>query len=262
MSDWDYETAETTLIGDRELNQDRCALIRQGPTLLLVLADGMGGHPKGEMAAQIAVDCFVQGFAESARAIADPALFLRERVLQAHRAINAYGHQHQPSIEPRTTLVAALVEPTRATWAHLGDSRLYLLRDDETLAQTKDHSYVRMLVEQGTIREKEIDNHPLRNYVTRCLGGAGEVAEPSLGSWQGLRHGDLLLLCSDGLWAGVGDERLRHALADRTTPLQLLLTKLAESARSKAYPQSDNVSAVAVRRLAHPAGPDAESHPV
>ena len=259
MSGWDYELAQTSLTGDREVNQDRCGLIRQGHALLLVLADGMGGHPNGEIAAQVAVDCFVQAFAKSAQAIRDPALFLRERVLQAHGEINAYGQRQVPPIEPRTTLVAALVEPTRATWIHLGDSRLYLLRDGETLTQTKDHSYVRMLVEQGTLQEKEIDTHPLRNYVTRCLGGGPEAPEPSLGSWQGLRAGDLLLLCSDGLWASLGDARLGQALADRSTPLQPLLTKLTEGARSEAYPRSDNVSAVAVRLLAPPAGADAES---
>jgi len=260
MNDAAYETAQTTLIGDRELNQDRCALVRQGQTLLLVLADGMGGHPKGEVAAQIAVDCFVQGFGESARAIRDPPLFLRERVFNAHRNINVYGRHQEPPIEPRTTLVAALAEPTRVTWIHLGDSRLYLLRDDQTLAETKDHSYVRMLVEQGTIREQDIDSHPLRNYVTRSLGGAGEAPEPSLGSWQGLQQGDLLLLCSDGLWASLGTARLRQAVAKRSTPLQQLLTKLAESARREAYPQSDNVSAVAARLLGRLAGTGTDSH--
>ena len=255
MNHTEYETAQTTLIGDRELNQDRCALVRQGQSLLLVLADGMGGHPKGEMAAEIAVDCLAQGFGEPTQRIRDPHLFLRERLLQAHREINAYGHQHAPPIEPRTTLVAALVEPARTTWAHLGDSRLYLLRDDRILAQTKDHSYVRMLVEQGTILNEEIDRHPLRNYVTRCLGGTGEAPEPTLGSWDGLQPEDLLLLCSDGLWASLGNERLRRSMADSSAPLQQLLTKLAENARHEAHPHSDNVSALAVRRLVNPPRP-------
>jgi serine/threonine protein phosphatase PrpC len=255
MNDTGYETAQATLIGDRDLNQDRCALVMQGRSLLLVLADGMGGHPNGEMAAQIAVDCFVRGFSEAPQPIPDPTLFLAEQVLQAHRQINAYGDQHEPPTEPRTTLVAALVEPARVTWTHLGDSRLYLLRHHRILAQTVDHSYVRGLVEQGTIGEQEIDSHPLRNYVTRCLGGAGEAPEPSLGSCDGLQPGDLLLLCSDGLWASLGNERLMQTLADRSVPLQQLLSKLAQSARSEAYPRSDNVTAVAVRCPASPATP-------
>jgi len=261
MSNTLYQTAQISLIGDRELNQDRCALVRQDQSLLLVLADGMGGHPRGEMAAQIAVDCFARGFGKTARPIPDPATFLHEQVLRAHRAINASGRQHRPPIEPRTTLVAALVEPERVTWTHLGDSRLYLLRNGRVLAQTLDHSYVRMLVEQGTIREEESDSHPLRNYVTRCLGGGDEAPEPSPGSGNGLQPGDLLLLCSDGLWASLGNDRLLRGLADSAAPLEQQLTNLAENARIEAHPRSDNVTALALRRVGSPMGSSAELHP-
>jgi len=255
MSDALYDTAQVSLVGDREMNQDRCTLVRQQQTLLLVLADGMGGHPRGEMAAQIAVDSFVGSFGASTQPIADPGAFLHRQVLEAHHEINAYGHQQRPPIEPRTTLVAALVEPARVTWTHLGDSRLYLLRKGLVLTQTLDHSYVRMLVEQGVIGEEQSDSHPLRNYVTRCLGGANEIPEPTPGSGDGLQPGDVLLLCSDGFWGSLGKDRLVRGLADTATPLEQQLKSLAESARSEAYPRSDNVTAVALRRLAR-----AESH--
>ncbi|MEO5343315.1 MAG: protein phosphatase 2C domain-containing protein [Gammaproteobacteria bacterium SHHR-1] len=251
MTDAVFETSQISLLGDRRNNQDRGALFTSAGVALLVVADGMGGHPKGEEAAQMVVDCCHEAFMRVKKPVPDPAGLLEYISLQAHERIVDYGEAQDPPIDPRTTLALCLVQEGRAWWGHVGDSRLYHFRRGELLGRTVDHSYVERLRRDGLIEAEEMDQHPFKNFVTRCLGGLGASPEPTLGPEAVvLEPGDVLLLCSDGLWGPMGDERLALAMDAADVPLDSLLHQTANMAQYEASPGSDNVTGVALRWLA------------
>ncbi|MBU0498981.1 MAG: protein phosphatase 2C domain-containing protein [Gammaproteobacteria bacterium] len=244
-----FETTHASLVGNRNNNQDRCALLESADTVLLVVADGMGGHPKGEEAAQLVVDTCEDAFMRTKKPIVDPERFLEHIARQAHEAIITFGYRHIPAIDPRTTVVLCLVQNGLAHWGHVGDSRLYHIRGTHVVGKTIDHSYVERLREQGIINEAEKENHPFRNYVTRCLGGSPTPPELTLSPRPArLEKGDILLLCTDGLWGPLGDERIATGL-DSAERLSSLLMRMADMAVDEASPSSDNVTGVALRWL-------------
>lgn len=209
------ESAHSSLIGDRKINQDRCIQIREGDTALLGLADGMGGHPRGEVAAQLLIDTCQNYFSLTPHPILNPSSFLTRLLHKAHEDIVAFGYDQQPAIDPRTTAVACLIQKNVAHWAHAGDSRLYLLREMRVLSRTVDHSYVERLKQQGVISAEEQEAHPQRNYVTRCLGGSLASPDITLGKHK-LQAGDILLLCSDGFWGSVDEAHMLSSLFSRS----------------------------------------------
>jgi serine/threonine protein phosphatase PrpC len=250
MNDASFETSQISLPGDRRNNQDRCAVFASAGVVLLLVADGMGGHPKGEEAAQLVIDSFHDGFMRVKKPVSDPTLFIDYISHQAHERIVAFGEAQDPPIDPRTTLVACLVQEGRAWWGHLGDSRLYHFHQGQLVYRTLDHSYVERMRREGLIGADEMDNHPFKNYVTRCLGGLGGSPEPTLGPGPVvLDKGDVLLLCSDGLWGPMGDERLALAFDGADMALDSLLHQSANMAQYEASPCSDNVTGVALRWL-------------
>lgn len=260
MKQANYEVSQISLIGDRSLNQDRGTFVEARDCLLLALADGMGGHPKGEVAAQLLMNICEKSFCEARKPIADPKQFLSHILYQTHEEIMAFGQQQSPPIKPRTTAVIALIQDGQVYFAHCGDSRFYLFRDGAVHTRTRDHSYVEFLHQQGAISAAACEDHPYRNYVTRCLGGTDNSIEVSSGSPISLQPNDALLLCSDGLWGALGDDLLARALANTDSTLQEILAKLTHTAATTAYPESDNVTAVAMRWLKphkHPKTPPA-----
>lgn len=239
------ETAQVTRQGNRLDNQDRSEIVVSDTRLLLTVADGMGGHVGGDLAAETAVDALVQIFRRSS-AIRDPADFLRAAVTAAHQAVVSLGEELHPELRPRTTITACVVSDGAACWAHVGDSRVYLIRDRRVLARTRDHSAVEILARQGLLDDADFALHPLRNFVDQCLGGDPALPTISVSDNQPLLAGDTLLLCSDGLWAPLGDELIAERLGDELD-LQTALNALAEEAENRAAPASDNITAVALR---------------
>ena len=213
---------------------------------LAIIADGMGGHGGGDIAAQVLVDTLDQYFRRSKKPIARPRAFLHNAIEVADANILKAGKK-QASIEPRTTCVACIIQGNRATWAHVGDSRLYLLRDGSILARTIDHSYVEELFSKGLISESDMLTHPKRGYITQCVGASNHLPDISYTERDDLQPDDVLLLCSDGLWSALKDSDL-HSLPGKTN-LDSALNDLASRAESNAYPQSDNISAIALRML-------------
>lgn len=244
-----YQYALTNRLGNRANNQDRCVVRHGNGTVLLVVADGMGGHARGELAAQAAVDVFSREFKKQRGLIADPQSFLTKTMEQAHEQVADVGMAQHPPVDPRTTCVACLVQENKAWWVHVGDSRLYLLRGTKIVTRTRDHAYVEELIQSGAISEAEAQSHPMRNSVTQCLGGATTSPDSSAGCAEHLQEGDCLLLCSDGLWAALPEQRLMMLCKD--DDLNKALEELAEDAERTSYPHSDNISAVSLRWLGH-----------
>lgn len=231
-------------IGTRRANQDRVAYCYSRDALLMVVADGMGGHLHGEVAAQIAVQYITEAFRRDATPqVEDPLLFLSKVLTNAHHAILDYANDRLLSEAPRTTCVACLVQDGVAHWAHAGDSRLYHIRGGRVIAQTRDHSRVQMLVEQGVIGAEAAAQHPGRNRVFSCLGGQ-HPPQVEFSKRTRLSEDDLLVLCSDGVWAPLGGDAIAHSLtgADVMTAVPVLLNMAERLARE----DCDNLSIIAL----------------
>ena len=231
--------------GARPYNQDRIGHWTTRDSLLLALADGMGGHLKGEVAAQIALDHLESSFRREAQPrILDPGLFLSRAVGRIHAAIDMHASTRKLPDSPRTTLVACLVQSGRAWWTHVGDSRLYLIRRSRIVARTRDHTRVQQLVDAGRIREESVSSHPQRNLVLQCLGGGHALRlEPAASAM--LEKEDIVLLCSDGVWGPLNQRQLLGTLGGKD-PMQAV-PKLMTLAQTRAGPECDNLSVVAIR---------------
>jgi len=240
-----YEIGRASRIGNRENNQDRFAAFEADGAVLLVLADGMGGKVGGELAAQTLVDVASAAMAQQRFPVTYPQNFLARILEDAHAAVLAAGMRHAPPIQPGTTAVLGLVQERSVWWAHVGDSRLYLFRNGVPLYRTRDHSYVEHLYQEGQISLDKRQGHPMRNYVTQCIGLRPEPPEVTLSNQTALQAGDVLLLCSDGLWEPLGDAQMGAVLMEDS--LDKALDSMAEQAEELAYPNSDNISALALR---------------
>lgn len=231
--------------GGRLNNEDRITYCYSRDALLMVIADGMGGHHYGEIAAQIAIQTLADIFQREARPVlTDPFRFLQKGMTNAHHAILDYTDRHHLKDTPRTTCVACVIQDNVAYWAHAGDSRLYLMRDGKVVAQTSDHSRIRLLVEEGLISEAQAAVHPDRNKIYSCLGSP-TPPDIEFSRKTPLEHGDIVLLCTDGLWGVISGEAM--ALATKGANLLQALPMLLSRAETKAGAHGDNLSAVAVR---------------
>jgi serine/threonine protein phosphatase PrpC len=229
------------------MNQDRYLIMEAPDSILLALADGMGGHPKGEMAAQILMNNARKAFLTSRKPIANPRFFLSGLMEMSHREILDFGSKQEPPIEPRTTGVLCLVQDDNAYWAHIGDSRLYIMRNGVIHLRTDDHSYVEHLRQQGLISAAQVHTHKFRNYVTRCLGGSNNRPVAELSGPHELQEGDVVLLCSDGFWGPLSERPMVDTLYKQQASLVKNVAKLANQAASTSHPESDNVTVVALK---------------
>lgn len=236
-----YTTSQSSRLGNRAVNQDRCAVIKNHNAVLLLLADGLGGRSNGELAAQRFIDVMSEIFYKTHYPIINVKKYLQQNILAAHREIQKISDDNNKN--PYTTCVCALVHEQNITWAHAGDSRLYLYRKNQLLTRTRDHSYIEELISQKLLSEKESAQHPMRNCVTACLGHQGKTIPIRFSETSKLQTNDIILLCSDGLWSAVTEEQIIQSLSSgKLGPSLDTLTELAEK---NAYPASDNVTAIA-----------------
>ena len=228
--------------GGREKNEDRMGYCYTRDSGLFALADGMGGHPEGEVASQLALQTLAAMFQRDSKpTLADPQRFLHEAIMAGHHQLLRYATQKALIDTPRTTIVACVMQGNAAYWAHCGDSRLYLVRSRKLVARTRDHSYSEL--HQTLSHVVPMNNAYNRNVLFTCLGSPGKPVVDTVGPLL-MQAGDRLLLCSDGLWGTVSDatitERLgKHAISDS-------VPELVEQALRNGGAKSDNVSALAV----------------
>jgi serine/threonine protein phosphatase PrpC len=230
-------------VGKRTTNQDRLLYRYSQDALLMVVADGMGGHSHGDIAAQLATVRIAKFFDNAAvPRIRDPQQFLREAMLDAHRAVQMLSSgQPRP---PHTTCVVCLIQDGRAWWAHAGDSRLYLLRKGQLLVRTRDHSYVEALLQRGLIKASEMQRHPDRHLVLSCLGAESEP-KIDIEAARELNAGDVILLCTDGLWEALREQTLVDAMA--RGDVMKVAPQLMNLAETNAGDNGDNLTLIAAR---------------
>lgn len=227
--------------GGRAVNEDRMGYCYTREAALFLLADGMGGHAEGEVAAQLAIQSIAAQFQREAQLrLPDPVEFLNRAAMAAHRHILRYAQFKRMADAPRTTLVAAVLQNGTVTWLHCGDSRLYWVRNGQLLSRTRDHSYSEM--ERSFSIPKQLAKKLLnRNVLFTCLGATGTPVFDTSGPHT-LRRGDRLLLCSDGLWGVLPEQALLHGFSVR--PVHEAIPSLVDAALQIAGNKSDNVTAI------------------
>jgi len=208
---------------------------------LAVIADGMGGHDGGQEASRMAVETVRQVYEHEFAG--DPQATLVAGLQTAHNAIQHFAAQHPQFTGMGTTCTALAIVDRQLSFAHVGDSRLYLLREDKLSRLTRDHSYVSRLVETGIVRLEDAESHPQRHILTAALGSGHAIVPDAPEQSVTLQEGDTLILCTDGLWGVVGEQEL--AQVARSSAATDTCLKLVRSALEHGGP--DNVTVIVLR---------------
>jgi serine/threonine protein phosphatase PrpC len=234
-----HTSTETTIITgtatapgrDHTTNEDSVSLVDDIPreTLnrkgrLYIVADGIGGHQKGDVASQIAVEVIHQSYYD------DPDTNCAASLERAIKTANAEIHQQaqDPTYAGMgTTVIAAIVRGDELTVAHVGDSRAYLLRNGALQQLTNDHTWVAEKVAAGILTPEEAAHHKMRHVITRSLGDQSTV-EVTLNAYQ-LHSGDRLLLCSDGVWEPLSDQTMVRRLNQKPEKATSTMVKQAHA---------------------------------
>ncbi|NQV85917.1 MAG: serine/threonine-protein phosphatase [Woeseiaceae bacterium] len=243
------EYAKVSALGDRQDNQDRAAVVVSEKAALMLVFDGMGGHSDGARAAETGLKVVQDLFMAATQPIFDPQGFLYMALSRAHDEVVRIGEEVAVDFRPRATCAVCLVQEGGTFWAHIGDSRIYHIRNGAVRSRSRDHSHVEVLIQEGAITEEEAENHPMRNFVECCIGGDAQVPDMSITHKQGLQYGDVLLACSDGLWSGLKDKDIAQLGVPGEKNLVQNLKALSIKALGINAPYSDNTTGTALRWL-------------
>ncbi|RST50637.1 PP2C family protein-serine/threonine phosphatase [Variovorax sp. MHTC-1] len=250
----DIEIVTLSKQGGRSYNEDVFGHWNDGRYVACVVADGAGGHGGGDVAAAIARSSVLEGFA------ANPGLdagLLHRLIARANLDIVARQAEGGKLAAMRSTVVLAAVDlhENQIAWAHSGDSRAYLFRSGAPVARTVDHSLVQQMVAGGMLDEEGARLHPQRNMLLSALGSIEEQPEIAVAAPMPLMAGDVLLLCTDGVWEPLGDERLLEMLR-ATNSASRWVEEIDRQVRANAKPSYDNYTALTL--WAHPDDADGE----
>jgi len=240
-----FEIGRVSLLGNRKNNQDRIGVSESHGGIVLILGDGLGGKPGGEIAAETLVKTVQYQLQHEVMPVDEPEKLLEKLVIKAHYAVLSIGKKQQPPIEPGSTAVLCLIQNKKAWWAHVGDSRFYFFRDGLPIYRTQDDSFVEQLYQKGEISMDKLDGHPMRNYVTQCIGLMESEPKVSVSKGVDLQVGDILLLCSDGFWEPLDDAQIGANIVAKG--VKDSITDLATRAEQASYPRSDNTTAIALK---------------
>lgn len=221
----------------RENNEDYYYVPKEGkPDNLFMVADGMGGYNAGEVASQAVVKYVIDELCSKDNINIDA---IRLAMKGANRKIVKMAAQESEYEGMGTTLTVALVEDGAAYIAHVGDSRAYLIHGERIIQVTKDHSFVQKLLDEGVINKEQSENHPYKNVITRAIGVNNVLRIDSFET--PFDKGDIILLCSDGLYKHIEDDEMRIVLQ---AGIETGVEKLVELANERGG--TDNITAVAV----------------
>jgi len=246
----EIEYAKVSAVGDRQDNQDRASIVVAEDAAIMLVFDGMGGHSDGARAAETGLKVIQNMFTSASLPVFDPQGFLYMALSRAHDEVVRIGAALPVDFRPRATCAICLIQESGAYWAHIGDSRIYHLRNGTLVSRSRDHSHVEVLIQEGAISEEEAADHPMRNFVECCIGGDAPVPDMTITTKNRLLPGDVLLACTDGLWSGVGDDTIAGTICAADQPLAENLKTLSLRAMSTNAPYSDNTTGTALRWIA------------
>ena len=240
-----WQIASADHIGGRAEQQDRVAIwqTQAADRSLVVLADGMGGHQGGALAAQAVIDCAADLWQRDCAnsAVDSPCELLKGFCEDAHEAVRQAGEKH--SLEPHSTCVVLYIQDNKAWLSHLGDSRFYWFQDGRYQRRSKDDSIVQMLLDMGRIKEEEMASHPDQGCLLKGLGGYDPVSVHC--DHILLDNKDSFVLCSDGLWEQISSDEMLAALSE--TDLNASTQNLVNLAVERGGERGDNVTAALIR---------------
>ncbi len=239
-----WETASYSFIGKRAENQDRELLITGEKGVLAVVADGMGGHKDGGIAAGKLIEQAKLWYSDKANND------LVSIIHNAHQELNSQdflGTSYSPENSPRTTGVILWIKDDNAEVAHVGDSRCYRFHSSKFVKRTLDHSIVQLLVLSGEVAEEEMGTHPDQNRLTQSIGGQ-RTPKPSYEKFK-LKEGDAFILCSDGFWEHTTEKEMSELLDSDNT--QLALEQRSHIAVERAGDRADNTTVIMIKPTGH-----------
>lgn len=243
------ELAIVSRRGGRDYNEDACGHWHSDKQLCCVVADGAGGHGGGDVASRLAVRHIIESFAG---APPGDALAVRQLLTDTNDTVIRHRADSQAVANMYTTVVSLFIDFDRAeaVWGHAGDSRLYVFRDGQMLAHTRDHSLVQSLVESGLLTTDQLRTHPRRSELHSALGtDPAELRLTTSSRPWALCGGDVFLLCTDGLWEYVDEAEMCASLARSANPSAWLATLeqlVLRNAAAQHKPGHDNFSGIAV----------------
>ncbi len=243
------EYAKVSALGDRNDNQDRAAIVVAEDAAIMLVFDGMGGHENGAQAAEAGLRVVQDLFMASDLPLFDPQGFLNLSMARAHDEVVRIGADVAVDFRPRATCAICLIQESGSWWGHIGDSRIYHMRDGQLLRRSRDHSHVEVLIQEGAITEEEALDHPMRNFVECCIGGDAPVPDMSITRKMPLEPGDVLLACTDGLWSGLTDDEMAEIATSSANNLADNLKALSVKALTANAPYSDNTTGTALQWL-------------
>jgi protein phosphatase len=228
----------------REINEDSCMIIPGCSSSLyaFIIADGMGGHNCGEIASRMTVD-FVSESIRNSSKLDDENIQqeLCSIVEQANREVYEKAQQSEKFSGMGTTLTMAVMDGIKLTAAHVGDSRLYMIRGGEILQLTQDHSYIGELLRSGSLTREEAENHPRRNVITRAVGSSADIIVDVIS--QQINEGDIFVLCTDGLTNMISEDELSRIVRDNEP--EAACSRLIEAANKQGG--DDNITVIVIK---------------
>ena len=232
----------------REINEDSGSFISPSDAAqlaergrLLVVADGMGGHSAGEVASQMAVECVTRLYYENE---GTPEDALRHAVEEANRQIHSAASEDESKHGMGTTCTAMALRGNEGVAAHVGDSRLYMMRGGQFYQLSEDHSAVMEMIKLGIISKEEARTHEDKNVILRALGTSPEVEVSTLKPFT-VRVGDYYLLCSDGLYDLVRDEEIASTLLE-AKDINAAAARMIELAKERGGHDNITVGIIAI----------------
>ena len=228
--------------GTREKNEDSVGELDQNGRFCFALADGLGGHGKGEVASSIAVRSVLQLFHEEG----EKEDFLRDSFYSAQNEVMKMQQRSYEFADMKTTLVTLLVSDGYVRWGHIGDSRLYYFSHGNVKLRTLDHSVPQMLVKLGEISDNDIRFHEDRNRLLKVIGSEWDEEDFDLGKRIPLKNGQAFLLCTDGFWEWIDETQMEFTLRQSESVEQWMNSMVEIVTTQGSGSQMDNFSAIAV----------------
>lgn len=228
--------------GEREYNEDAVGYRQIGERYCFVLADGLGGHGKGEVASQLVVDSILDDFENNY----DRNDFLQKSLYQAQEALCMEQEKRNCKTQMKTTVVCLLIDDNCIQWAYVGDSRLYMFHKKKLKLRTLDHSVPQMLVLSKEIKEKEIRFHEDRNRLLKVMGMESEKRVFEVSEPMDRKENQQFLLCSDGFWEFVVEKDMEKLLKKAKTPQEWMEAMHHLVVKNGEGKDMDNYSAIAI----------------